>query len=84
VTHHSPFDENYRFFANSHFYLGFEICAALVLLAVYSTAGQYPGRTWSLWIAAMAFLFAPFWFNPLTFEWNRVREDYMKWKTWMT
>lgn len=25
VTHHSRFDDLYRFFANSHFYLGFEV-----------------------------------------------------------
>lgn len=25
VTHHSCFDDLYRFFANSHFYLGFEV-----------------------------------------------------------
>lgn len=25
VTHHSRFDDIYRFFANSHFYLGFEV-----------------------------------------------------------
>lgn len=39
MTNHSPFDENYRFFANSHFYLGFEIAVALVLFAIYSTSG---------------------------------------------
>lgn len=39
VTNHSPFDENFRFFANSHFYLGFEIAVALVLFAIYSTSG---------------------------------------------
>jgi hypothetical protein len=42
VTHHSPFDENYRFFANSHFYMGFEMLVLLILLAVYSTAGEGP------------------------------------------
>lgn len=45
VTNHSPFDENYRFFANSHFYLGFEIAVALVLFAIYSTSGTHPPST---------------------------------------
>jgi callose synthase len=83
VISHSPFDENFRFFASSHLYLGFEVAAALILLAFYSDAGQYAGRTWSLWFAAVAFLFAPFWFNPMTFEWDRVMEDYGRWMAWM-
>merc|ERR1719258_818166 len=30
----------------------------------HTQAGQYLGRTWSLWLACGAFLLAPFWFNP--------------------
>lgn len=59
TINHLAFDENFRFFAYSHLHLGFEVVAALVLLAVYSEAGQYVGRTWSLYFAAAAFLFAP-------------------------
>ena len=33
VTQHSPFAENFRFFASSHLYLGFELASALVLMA---------------------------------------------------
>jgi len=57
---------------------------ALVLLAIYTNAGQYVGRTWSLWLAAASFLFAPFWFNPLSFEWSKVTEDGELWWKWMT
>lgn len=32
VIRHSPFDENFRFFATSHIYLGFELAVALVIL----------------------------------------------------
>ena len=39
VIRHSPFDENYRFFATSHIYLGFEITVALILFALYT--GRY-------------------------------------------
>lgn len=59
TINHLAFDENFRFFAYSHLHLGFEVVAALVLLAIYSEAGQYVGRTWSLYFAAAAFLFAP-------------------------
>jgi callose synthase len=79
VTHHSSFDDLYRFFATSHFYLGFELVIALTIMLFMSAAKQYFGRTWSLWLACISFLFAPFWFNPLSFEWNKVVDDYKRW-----
>lgn len=84
VTQHTPMDEQYRFFASSHLYLGVEMGALLVIMGIYSEAGQYFGRTWSLWLASLSFLASPFWFNPLTFDWNMVISDYVKFMTWMT
>eukprot|EP00611_Tribonema_gayanum_P022138 TRINITY_DN4392_c0_g1_i1.p1 TRINITY_DN4392_c0_g1~~TRINITY_DN4392_c0_g1_i1.p1 ORF type:complete len:2193 (+),score=1022.20 TRINITY_DN4392_c0_g1_i1:563-6580(+) len=84
VTHHSTFDDLYRFFATSHFYLGFELAAALIIMACTSAAKQYIGRTWSLWLACISFLFAPFWFNPLSFEWSKCVSDYKRWMRWMS
>jgi len=83
VTQHTPFDEQYRFFAASHLYLGAELGAALFLMGVFTQAGQYFGRTWSLWLASLSFLASPFWFNPLTFEWNCVMTDYLNYIRWM-
>lgn len=74
VIRHSPFDENYRFFATSHIYLGFELAVNLILLCLYTKSKQYSGLTWSLWMASVAFLLGPFWFNPVTFEWEKVVE----------
>jgi callose synthase len=83
VTQHTPMDEQYRFFASSHLYLGVELAAGLILMGVYTDAGQYGGRTWSLWLASVSFLASPFWFNPLTFDWNCVSSDYALWLRWM-
>ena len=83
VIAHSSFDENFRFFASSHIYLGFELAFALILFGVYTTSTQYYGVTWSLWLAAISFTIGPFWFNPLSFEWNRIKDDYMMWISWM-
>jgi len=83
VTQHAPFDEQYRFFAGSHLYLGVELAAGLVLMGIYTDAGQYFGRTWSLWLASGSFLCSPFWFNPLTFDWSTVANDYLLWVRWM-
>lgn len=83
VTQHTPFDEQFRFFSASHLYLGVELAAGLILMGVYSDAKQYFGRTWSLWLASISFLASPFWFNPLTFDWNVVASDYVTWLRWM-
>jgi len=86
VTRHSPFDEQYRFFAASHLYLGVELAAALTLIKFYTEAEppQYFGRTWSLWLATIAFLLAPFWFNPLGFSWPHVTDDFRRWCRWIS
>jgi callose synthase len=83
VIRHSPFDENYRFFASSHIYLGFELMVALILFALYTKSTQYFGLTWSLWLTVVSFLLGPFWFNPLSFEWNKLKDDYHQWMSWM-
>jgi len=83
VTQHTPMDEQFRFFAQSHLYLGVELAAGLVIMGIFTEAGQYAGRTWSLWLAALSFLASPFWFNPLTFEWNIVVSDYKAFLNWM-
>jgi len=84
VTRHSSFDEQYRFFASSHLYLGVELSAALVLIGVHSASEQYASRTWSLWLATGAFLLAPFWFNPLGFSFPHVLDDGRKWLSWIS
>lgn len=84
VTRHSPYDENFRFFASSHFYLGFELVVALIIMGAYTQAKQYAGRTWSLWLASVSFILAPFWFNPASLEWHKVVDDYKKFIVWMT
>jgi len=83
VTQHTPMDEQFRFFASSHLYLGVELAAGLLIMGIYTDAGQYFGRTWSLWLASLSFLASPFWFNPLTFEWNVVVSDYRLYLDWM-
>jgi callose synthase len=83
VTQHTPMDEQFRFFAASHLYLGVELAAGLIIMGVFTNAGQYFGRTWSLWLASISFLASPFWFNPLTFEWNIVTSDYGLWVRWI-
>lgn len=83
VTRHSPFKENYRSFATSHIYVGFELVVALVLFAYFTSSKQYFALTWSLWLATISFILGPFWFNPASFDWPRIHEDYITWQHWL-
>lgn len=83
VTQHTAMDEQFRFFASSHLYLGIELAAGLVIMGIYSEAKQYIGRTFWLWLASYSFLVSPFWFNPMSFEWNVVVSDYYAYLDWM-
>jgi hypothetical protein len=83
VIRHSPFDENYRFFASSHILTGFEVMCLLIIFTIYTKSKQYFGLTWSLWLIVLSFLLGPFWFNPVSFEWSKVIQDYRLWMTWM-
>jgi callose synthase len=83
VIRHSPFDENFRFFASSHILTGFEVFVALVLIGVYTKSKQYFGLTWGPWLIVISFLIGPFWFNPVSFDWGVVIQDYKSWMQWM-
>lgn len=83
VTRHSSFDENFRFFASSHIYLGVEIMMSLIFYGIFTVSKQYFGLTWSLWLVVISFTLGPFWFNPLSFESPKVLEDYAAWTQWM-
>ena len=85
VIHHSSFDDNFRFFASSHLHYSIEMILYLILFGIFtgSSSYEYFGRTWSLWLAAVSFLFSPFWFNPMCFEWENLSNDYQKFHDWI-
>jgi hypothetical protein len=44
---------------------------------------DYPQVSWSTWLVAVSILWAPFWFNPQTFQLERTRDDFEAWQLWM-
>ncbi|KAK7333652.1 hypothetical protein VNO80_30429 [Phaseolus coccineus] len=87
VVFHAKFAENYRMYSRSHFVKGLEI---LLLLIVYEVYGEsycmshhYLFITISMWFLATSWLFAPFWFNPSGFDWQKTVDDWSDWKCWM-
>jgi len=97
VLQHEDFAELYRFHSASHLYNGFELLWGLLLLMTLGDwwwkgdgpdlggggMGQYWRTTWSLWAVMIAWLFAPFWFNPLAFDQGKLRQDVQAWLMWM-
>jgi len=87
VMQHEEFAELYRFYASSHLYNGFELLWGLILMMTLGNwpigIGQYWRTTWSLWAVMISWLFSPFWFNPLAFDWTKMKQDSQKWLAWM-
>ncbi|CAH0477376.1 unnamed protein product [Peronospora belbahrii] len=83
VTKHSSFDELYRFYASSHLYAAVEIAIGLTVYFIFTIGHQYFAMTWSLWLVFLSWYWSPFWFNPLSFEWSDVMEDFRLWFKWM-
>jgi len=92
VMRHENFAEIYRFFATSHFYPGFELLAALVIWLLLggwtgdggaTDVGHYWRAVWASYAMVFAWLFAPFWFNPVALEWRKLEDDLVDWRRWM-
>ncbi|KAE8910704.1 Callose synthase 1 [Phytophthora fragariae] len=50
---------------------------------VEPTNQNYGVMSYSLWIIAATWLWAPFFFNPSGFDWDKLIEDYSDWQNWL-
>ncbi len=55
--------------------MGFELLFALSTLYIVRDCADcnYGALTWSSWLLACTLLFAPLWFNPFSFDMQKVR-----------
>jgi len=84
VTRHEDFSEIYRFHAASHFYKATEFVFLLCFYAVVMPWGYNYGLvTWAAWLIVVSWLFAPFWFNPLAFQWDKTVADGYTFLDWL-
>eukprot|EP00850_Spirogloea_muscicola_P001766 SM000006S19531 [mRNA] locus=s6:1319148:1331519:- [translate_table: standard] len=88
VVVHEKFAENYRLYSRSHFIKAFEILILLILYGTYGAAELRKGAaflflTFSMWFLVVSWLFAPFFFNPSGFEWQKIVEDWEDWIKWL-
>ncbi|KAL7158225.1 hypothetical protein ABFS83_02G128600 [Erythranthe nasuta] len=87
VVFHAKFADNYRLYSRSHFVKGIEL---MILLLVYHIFGHayrgvlaYVFITVSIWFLVGTWLFAPFFFNPSGYEWQKILDDWTDWNKWM-
>ncbi|KAI5672445.1 hypothetical protein M9H77_12809 [Catharanthus roseus] len=88
VVRHEKFAENYRMYSKSHFSKALELMVLLIVYQVYGSAA--PDSTaflllsMSMWFLVASWLFAPFFFNPSGFEWQKIVEDWDDWIKWIS
>ncbi|KAL6134958.1 hypothetical protein ACLB2K_067186 [Fragaria x ananassa] len=87
VVFHAKFADNYRLYSRSHFVKGLELLILLIVYGVYGNAYRssnlYFFITFSMWFLVASWLFAPFVFNPSSFDWQKTVDDWTDWKRWM-
>lgn len=87
VVKHEKFAENYRMYSRSHFTKGMELLVLLIVYQVYGSAATeflaFTFLTFSMWFLVISWLFAPFLFNPMGFEWQKTVEDWDDWTKWI-
>lgn len=87
VVFHAKFADNYRLYSRSHFVKGLELLILLIVYGVYGnsyrSSNLYFFITFSMWFLVASWLFAPFVFNPSTFDWQKTVDDWTDWKRWM-
>lgn len=69
---HSSYVKLYSSFGRSHIYFGYQL-ALMALTLAFLSIPSYSLSTWGVWLVAVSLFFAPFWFNPLAFDFIRVR-----------
>ncbi|XP_071715908.1 putative callose synthase 8 [Rutidosis leptorrhynchoides] len=87
VVFHSSFTENYRLYSRSHFMKGFELLLLLIVHDIirrsYKNHMTYTVITYAIWFLSLTWLFAPFLFNPLGFDWGKIVDDWKDWNKWI-
>lgn len=86
VVQHIKFADNYRLYSRSHFVKALEIVMLLLVYLAYGYAKTSVGYlllSFSSWILAISWLFAPYIFNPSGFEWQKTVDDFDDWINWL-
>ncbi|OMO85718.1 Glycosyl transferase, family 48 [Corchorus olitorius] len=87
VVKHTSFAENYRLYARSHFTKGIELGLILTVYAKYTQGAKdtffYIDMAVTCWLLVLSWIFAPFLFNPVGFDWLKTVNDFDDFIFWI-
>jgi 1,3-beta-glucan synthase len=65
--------------------MGFELLFVLSTLYIVRDCGScnYGAMTWSSWLLAFTLIVCPLWFNPFSFDMEKVWKNFIAWRQWM-
>lgn len=74
----------FTLYTRSHLYMGFELLFILSTLYIVRDCADcdYGALTWSTWLLAFTLIIAPLWFNPFTFDMEKVSANFVSWTQW--
>ena len=80
---HTRFHTLYERFCESHFLVGCEALAMLLIAHIFSVSDRLLLATWSTWIIASCCFAAPFLYNPQQLEHGELFGDALGWLEWV-
>ncbi|PPR95900.1 hypothetical protein GOBAR_AA24772 [Gossypium barbadense] len=87
VVRHTSFAENYRLYARSHFIKAIEFGFILMVYATCTPSAKvtffYIDMSVTCWLLVLSWIFAPFLFNPLGFDWLKTVYDFEEFMNWI-
>ncbi|CEL93276.1 unnamed protein product [Vitrella brassicaformis CCMP3155] len=82
---HEGFTGLWRLYFPSHFEPALELSFLAIFYYVLArpSLAMYLRETWSIHLLSLSFLYTPFIFNPLGFDYTRLKADFKEWQDWM-
>ncbi|MBA0785062.1 hypothetical protein Gotri_025104 [Gossypium trilobum] len=84
---HRSFADIYRLYARSHFIKAIEFGLILMVYATYTPSAKvtffYIDMSLTCWLLVLSWIFAPFLFNPLGFDWLKTVYDFEEFMNWI-
>ena len=78
------FTRIYRTYARSHFYPAMKLLFMMVVYGIFDHSGlNWFFEMWAPLLLVIAWLYSPMWFNPMSFDHEKVISDFKEWRQWL-
>jgi len=84
VLSRDSFTRMYRTYARSHIYPGMKLLFMMVVFGIFNTSSSsWIVEMWAPLLLVIAWLWSPMWFNPMSFDHDKVMSDFHEWRRWL-